>query len=105
MNEILAMMQRLGYSVADATVSEWVDRSVESMVLGALGAGGSAQAVAKNPVVTLAAAIAGAFAARWVESELRRLEVMYRLVPSSTGWVLTPVSETERQQELAGAAA
>lgn len=90
-NEIVVMMQRLGYSVVDATISADVEQTAATMVTWGLGGGAGAHATAKNPVVTIIAAILGAFAGHKVGTELKRRQIVYRLVPSPGGWVLTPV--------------
>lgn len=90
-NEIIVMMQRLGYSVVDATISADVEQTVAAMVTGGLGSGVGAHATVKNPVVTIIAAIIGAFVGHRVGSELKRGQVVCRLAPSPSGWVLRPV--------------
>lgn len=91
-NEIIGALQRLGYSTLNATVGELVDRSVEAAVGGALTTTAGTRVVTKNPLALILAALAGAIAATWVESQLRRFEVTYQLVPARSGWVLTPIS-------------
>lgn len=81
--EIAEALQKAGYSLLNAEVSEWVDKSVDAMLLSALTIGGTAGAASKKPLVAGAAALIAALVAREVESRIRRLEVVYRFVPST----------------------
>lgn len=81
--ETAEALQQAGYSLLNAEVSEWVDRSVDAMVLSALTIGGSTGAATKKPVMAGVAALIAALVAREVESRMRRLEVVYRFAPST----------------------
>lgn len=88
LNEIFAALQRLGYSVIESTVSDWVDRSIETAILAALGVGSGAHTVAKNAKITVAVGLLAAIVGHWAGKHLGRLEVVYELVLTPSGWSL-----------------
>lgn len=91
--EIAEALRQAGYSLLNAEVSEWVDRSVDAMLLSALTVGGGTGAATKKPLVAGAAALIAAVIARAVESQMRRLEVVYRFGPSvGANRLMVPVS-------------
>jgi 5-carboxymethyl-2-hydroxymuconate isomerase len=91
--EIAEALQRVGYSLLNAEVSEWVDRSVRAMLLSALAIGGGTAAASKKPLAAGVAALIAALIAREVESRMRRLEVVYRFMPSiRANRLMVPVS-------------
>jgi hypothetical protein len=99
LNEIFGALQRLGYSVIESTVSEWVDRAVETAIVAALGVGSGAHAVAKNAKATVAAGIFAAIIGHWAGKRLGRLEVVYELAPTpSGGWSLEAVAQSKNLQ-------
>ena len=67
-NDVIGALQRLGYSVINLDVDELVGRIAETTLLSALGAGGTAHATTKNPLIALIAALGGAYVGRWAAS-------------------------------------
>jgi len=100
-NEVIVALQRLGYSVINLEVDELIDRATETMILSALGVGGTAQVKAKNPLIALIAALGGGFVGRLVGSQMKQFETIYRLVPSASGWRSVPVEPPEFSREHA----
>lgn len=92
-NQLIEASERIGYSVIDANVEEWIGREVEGVAVSALGAGGAVQAKIGNPVLSLAVALAAGYIGHQVGAQLGRFEVVYHLVPASSGWVLEPASQ------------
>lgn len=93
LNEILGALQRLGYSVLESTVSEWVDASVQTALTVAIAGAGSAGATTRNPKIAIAAAAAGAIAGYLAGSQIGRMKVVYTLVPTPGGWAAAPTTE------------
>lgn len=94
-NDVIVALQRLGYSVVNLEVDELVDRATETMILSALGIGGTTQAKTKSPLIALLAALGGGYVGRLVGSQIKRFEPIYRFVPSASGWRAVPVKTHE----------
>jgi hypothetical protein len=62
------------------------------MLLSAFTIGGSTGAATKKPLVAGAAALVAAIVAREVESRIRRLEAVYRFVPSTGADLFIPAA-------------
>jgi hypothetical protein len=90
LNEIFIAVQRLGFSVLNTTVTEWTDRAVETAVAGAFGGGGIGS-LTRNPDVAGVAALAGLAIGALVGSQLHKVERVYELRTTTSGWVLVPV--------------
>jgi hypothetical protein len=90
-NEVLSLVQGLGYSMVDAEVAEIVDRTVEGAVFGCL-TGGGIGATTKGPVIAAVAALAGALAGAKVGSTVEQFGVRHRYqwFPAR-GWIVTVV--------------
>jgi hypothetical protein len=88
-NEVLSLVQGLGYSMVDAEVAEIVDRTVEGAVFGLLASGGIG-ATAKTPGVTALAALAGALAGAKAGSTIERFGDRHRYQWfGARGWIVT----------------
>lgn len=93
LNDIAVAVQELGYSIVEATVSEWADALVEGAVIGALG-GGAIGSASQDPGVVLVAALAGTIAGAVAGSRIKNLEVIYQVQwTRASGWVLTPLPQ------------
>jgi hypothetical protein len=91
LNEIFIALQRLGFEVVNAWVTEWADRAVQGALLGFAG-GGTAGSASRNADLTAIIALAAGVIGGLVGSQLKRVEKVYELTPSfPDGWVLTPV--------------
>lgn len=90
LNEIAFAVQSLGYSVAQATVTEWVSSLIEGILLGAVGCGG-AGAVTKNPGFAFLAGVIGAVAGGLAGSSVQRKKVIFEVSRTYAGWRFTPV--------------
>jgi len=91
LNEIIIAVQRLGFDVVNAWVTEWADRAVEGALIGLAG-GGTAGSASGNAELAAIIALAGNIIGGWAGSQLKRVEKVYELTPSyPSGWVLTPV--------------
>jgi hypothetical protein len=95
--DIGAVLERLGYSIVEATVTEVASSLAEGSVLGLLG-GASAGSATRNGVIALVGAVAGLIAGGVAGSQVQRVVATYRVTPSLTGWQLTRV-----QPETGGA--
>lgn len=92
-NEIGEAVQRLGYDLLEAEISELVDQEVRAMIFGAATLGGAAHSKARIPWLTALAALAGGYLGNRAAAQLRRFEVVYRFSPSPSGWTLAPVGD------------
>lgn len=92
MNEVIVALQKLGYSVLNATVSDWVDRSVEGAVVGVASAAVGARAAKSNLLVGVIAMIGGGVVAHWIGAQMQRLEVVYELARSGNRWTWVQVN-------------
>jgi hypothetical protein len=98
LDELVPVLAQFGFSYVEATISEWVGKTVDGVIAGA-GGGGLLGSGSKNPVVMLAGAVIGAVVGGWVGSEARHIEVEYQARwKRQRGWVLT---ELPRQQSVA----
>ena len=96
LNEIFLAFQQLGFSLVEATVSEWVNAAVEGAVLGTLGCG-AVGSTSQDAGIMLLAGAAGAIAGAWAGSRVKDLKVNYqvrRVYPS--GWVLRPIPQDQQ---------
>jgi hypothetical protein len=93
LNELFLALQQLGYSVAEATVSEWVDARVTGALLGAVGGGGAGTS-GGDTWVGLAAAAIGLVAGAMIGSAICSERVLYRAEETTPGrWTLREVAE------------
>jgi hypothetical protein len=90
LNEIAFAVQDLGYSVIQATATEWTRSLVEGILLGAAG-GGGAGATMKNPGFAFLAAMIGALAGGLIGSSVQREKIIFDVSRTSAGWRFTPV--------------
>jgi len=90
LNEIAFAAQDLGYSVVQATATEWVSSLVEGMLVGAVGAGGIG-ATTKNPGIAFLAGALGALAGGVVGSSVQRKKIIFEVTRTYSGWQFTPV--------------
>jgi hypothetical protein len=77
LEEIASAIERLGFSVLEATVSEWASEALERALVGLLG-GGLLGASSKKGVVAVAGAALGALVGGWSGAEARQLAGEYR---------------------------
>lgn len=90
-NEVLGVLQTIGYTVLDGEVSELAGAVVEGALLGALG-GGALGSTAKSGHVAAIVALIGAVAGGLVGSTMKRVEKVYQIEPAyPEGWALTLV--------------
>jgi hypothetical protein len=95
-NEVLSLVQGLGYSMVDAEVAEIVDRTVEGAAVGLLTCGGIGTTT-KSAGITAIAALAGALAGAKVGSTIEQFGARHRYqwFPAR-GWVVTAVPAEAR---------
>jgi hypothetical protein len=98
LDDILFVVQQLGYAWLEAEVREWTDATVEGLVLGALGGFGTAGSVSENPEVLAIAAIVAALAGGFAGSQVKRVKVLYAVRWTPTGWQLTEVPQPQRAE-------
>jgi hypothetical protein len=90
-NEILLVLQQLGYSVLGGMVREWASSTIEWAVGTALGGGGAAGSAFKDPGFALVAGFVGLCAGAVAGSFIQKVKVEYELVPTNVGWRLEQV--------------
>ena len=92
LNDICLAIQQLGFTIAEATVTEWVNAAAQGAFVGAFGCG-AAGAASQDPAIMFLAAAFGAVAGAVAGSFMRSINV-YRVEWSdASGWVLTPVPQ------------
>jgi hypothetical protein len=103
LNEVLALVQELGYSLLDAEVSEIVDKAVEGAVVGLFG-GGALGSTTKSPALALVGGLAGALAGSKAGSMIETVGARHRYqwFPAS-GWIVTDVTIEARPEQMASA--
>jgi hypothetical protein len=91
LNEVLTVVQRLGYAEINGTISEWTSRTVETAVAGAFGGGGTAALTSRDVWISTIFGFAGMVLGAIVGSELRRVEKVYRVQLTASGWQFAEV--------------
>jgi len=76
LDALVLFAERLGFSVLEATVSEWGSQILERGVVGLLG-GGALGAASDNGAVALIAAVGGAFLGSLSGAETRKFKAKY----------------------------
>jgi hypothetical protein len=100
LDEIVSLLERLGFSILEATVSEWASEVFEGAVVGLLGGGTLGLATEKGPVAAIGA-VAGAIVGGLVGSEARRLATQYRARRTNWGWTFAELSPSPTRPGLA----
>lgn len=93
LDDIYNFLLPLGFTVADAVVTEWVNATVQVALIGALG-GGAAGSTSRNAGTALAGTLLGGIAGGIAGSFVRNMRATYsaqRLYPS--GWQLTHIPQ------------
>ena len=103
LNEVAFAVQDLGYSIVQATATEWASSLVEGMLLGAVG-GGGAGATTKNPGFAFLAGVIGGIAGGLVGSSVQRKKIIFEVRPTYAGWRFTPVQPEMAPAHRAGLA-
>jgi hypothetical protein len=100
LDEIIALLQQLGFVILKATVTEWANELVERAVLGLLG-GGAIGAATENGTAALIASAAGALIGGLTGAEAQKLKAEYEARRDHTGnWTFR---ELPRQPPAPGA--
>jgi hypothetical protein len=95
LNDIFLAAQQLGYSIVEATVTEWVDQAVESAIVGLLS-GGALGSASENPEIALVAALIGGLAGAVAGSRVRKVKIAYQVVPRyPSGWTLKEIPQKQ----------
>lgn len=89
LNELFVVLQQLGYTCLEATVTEWVDNAIVGFVLGGVG-GGVAGASSRDGALGVLLALAGSVAGALVGSFIDSAKVVYLVRRTRAGWQLTP---------------
>jgi hypothetical protein len=95
LSEILLAVNRLGFSLVEATVSEWANEVVERAVIGALGGGGAIGTASDDVALARLAAAVGAIVGAWSGAQVQRLAHRYEARLFATGWQLTEISQPQ----------
>ena len=101
--QISVAFQQLGFSVAEATVTEWVTTTVELSILGCLG-GGAVGSATRDPGATVIAAVVGGFAGAIAGAYVHKVAAAYQAQrhPLLTeAWQLTPIAPSSLQAQPA----
>jgi hypothetical protein len=86
--EIVAVLQQLGFSYLEGVATEWASKTVEGLLLG-LG-GGAITGATQNSGAALIGAFAGALIGSIAGSEMRVIAAQYHVRWNrQTGWVCT----------------
>jgi hypothetical protein len=87
-DEIVAVLQQLGFSYLEGVATEWASKTVEGLLLGV--GGGAITGATQNSGAALIGAFAGALIGSLAGSEMRAVAAQYRLRWNpQAGWVLT----------------
>jgi uncharacterized membrane protein len=86
LSDIADAVKLLGFSVVEATVSEWADEATEQAVLYALSGVLVGGATTENPTVALVAGAVGAIIGHLAGSQVRKLTHQYEARPLRFGW-------------------
>ncbi len=76
LNELVSLVDELGFAVIEARVSEWVDEAIDRAILGFFG-GGAVGSASKNGVVAVAGALIGAVVGLTTGAEVQKLKAEY----------------------------
>ncbi len=94
LNEILIAAQQLGYSIVEATVSEWADQLIEQAAAGALGAGTVTGLATKNPEAAVAVGLVGMIIGGIAGAHIEKIKAVYAARPTyPSGWQLVRISD------------
>jgi hypothetical protein len=77
LNELVGLMEELGFSVIETTVIHWVDEAVDRAILGLLG-GGVLGGATENGVVAAAGALTGAIVGWITGAEVQKLKAEFQ---------------------------
>ena len=91
LDELLLAAQELGYTFAEGVITRVADRAIEMAVgfgVGGLGAGSTTE---NGEIAAIGAAI-GWVVGLFVGANMKKVEVLYRVQLTSTGWELTRVA-------------
>jgi hypothetical protein len=77
LNEIIGLLDQLGFAIIKVTVTEWVNEVVERAVVGFLGGGVIGGVTTENAVVALIASAAGALVAGLTGAEVQKVKAEY----------------------------
>jgi hypothetical protein len=91
LNEILLVVQQLGYSWLEATVTESVDNAIGGALIGLLG-GGVGGAASGDGGVAAGLAFIGLLVGAAVGSFFDQVKVIYEVHRTATGWVFTQLT-------------
>jgi hypothetical protein len=100
LNEILVVVQQLGYAWLEATVTEWADNTVGGALIGFVG-GGTAGSTSEDGAVSLGLAVIGSLIGAVIGSFIERERVVYVVHWNGSGWVLTPLAPAPTPTPLA----
>jgi hypothetical protein len=90
LNELLLAAQELGYTFVEGEITKIADRAIEMAVglgVGGLGAGSTTE----NGELAVIAAAIGWVVGLFVGANMEKVEVVYGVQLTNTGWHLTPV--------------
>lgn len=88
LDEIVSVLEQLGFSLVEATVSEWVREGFERAIAWAFGGFVLGGGISENLLIGLAAFAVGGIAAQWVGAEGHRLEAQFEAQRDHRGvWV------------------
>jgi hypothetical protein len=76
LNELVSLVDELGFTVIEARVSEWVDEAVGRAILGFFG-GGLVGSAAENTVAAITGALAGAIVGLITGAAVQKLKAEY----------------------------
>jgi hypothetical protein len=91
LNELLFAAQKIGYAFAEAEITKIADRAIEMAVGGGVG-GFGVGSTTENGELAVLGAFAGWIAGLFVGANMKKVEVLYRVQLTNTGWHLTPVA-------------
>jgi hypothetical protein len=101
LDALVLCVERLGFSVLDATVNEWASQILERGLVGLLG-GGALGAASDNGAVAFVAAVGGALLGGLSGVEARRLKAEYEARRDAWGWLVVPSAAVARRGHPAG---
>jgi hypothetical protein len=93
MHDIRNTMEQLGFSVAQAVITEWLTSTLELALIGGAG-GGALGSASKDPGIAIICALigagAGAVAAQFTKTVKARFDAQLMHAYGPSGWSITP---------------
>jgi hypothetical protein len=104
LNELLLAAQELGYTFVESEITKVADRAIEMAVgLGSMGGLGAGSTTENGELAAIGAAV-GWVVGLFVGAKMKKVEIMYRVQWTGTGWqfIRVPPQPVTRQVLQAG---